>query len=240
MHHCRSQVGGISGVCFLQRKVACGRTARGISWTASSCVWRSPRDRSERRVRSCYRRFRASRKKICRNAYANSLTLAPRALFGCESAEGTTLLDVLAAVVRAYDLDTRNSRPVDCRVQLESEHEFLRIRSRIFQQVRVTDFARFGGPDLAYNARELRLCAYWASQAKEAYCHLKTAPSCFAGSVRGHRTDLSYPPRFGCSLARLVFAAFFFFLRPRRPHWKPANFWTMMSVHFCHDRQPQF
>ncbi len=28
----------------------------------------------------------------------------------------------------------------------------------------------------------------------------------------------------GCSLARLVFAAFFFFLRPRRPHWKPANF----------------
>src|SRR5207247_7447601 len=78
-----------------------GRTARGISWTASSCVWRSPRDRSERRVRSCYRRFRASRKKICRNAYANSLTLAPRALFGCESAEGTTLLDVLAAVVRA-------------------------------------------------------------------------------------------------------------------------------------------
>src|SRR5207245_9697910 len=81
--------------------------------------------------------------------------------------------------------------------QLESEHEFLRIRSRIFQQVRVTDFVRFGGPDLAYNARELRLCAYWASQAKEAYCHLKTAPSCFAGSVRGHRADLSYPPRWG-------------------------------------------
>ena len=73
----------------------------------------------------------------------------------------------------------------------------MRIRSRIFQQVRVTDFAGFGGPDLAYNARELRLCAYWASQAKEAYCHLKTAPSCFAGSVRGHRADLSYPPRLG-------------------------------------------
>src|SRR5712692_7574063 len=101
----RPRVGGISRVCSPRRTAACVQTPRGISWTASSCVWRSPRGRSRHHVHTCCHRSGSSRRRNCRHAYAPPWTVPSRALFGGDRIEGgPARLDVLAAAVRAGDL----------------------------------------------------------------------------------------------------------------------------------------
>src|SRR3989454_8638601 len=99
--------------------MACGRTARGIAWRVSSCVCEFPRDRSQRRARRCCRQSGWSRKRICRNAYANSLTLASRALVRRDSGEGGPAL-------RSEEHTSELQSPCNlvCRLLLEKKKKY--------------------------------------------------------------------------------------------------------------------
>src|SRR5713226_5001550 len=101
----RPRVGGISRVCSPRRTAACVRSRRGISWTASSCVWRSPRGRSRHHVHTCCHRSGSSQRRNCRNAYAPPWTVPSRALLRRDRVEGgPALFYFVAAAVRAGDL----------------------------------------------------------------------------------------------------------------------------------------